>query len=310
MARADLSFGGLTRYYQHSSILQKVLFVAGTLLFVVMAFHLAALLLTGGPSSGPVSLRKPATFAETGWLLCWSVGWLLPLVKLRPWEKGFVAAGALLFGVGETLVAAVQAWRGVPFHYYVPTPFDGVIFGFAGIDAAVFLASVLVLLRASLRRQELAPSLLLALRLGTVILFMGTLTGMLMIVNWSGVWQGGPPNMFRPGFDTDDANFSEGVVGGNLVVIHAVGVHGLSLMLLPAWLLTSSRLREGSRVRLTAAVGAAILAGLAVLLVAALALRPLGNLDLWAEVSLGVTLVGFFWSYLLVGRAALRGLTA
>lgn len=116
--------------------------------------------------------------------------------------------------------------------------------------------------------------------------------------------------MFRPGFDTDDANFSEGVVGGNLVVIHAVGVHGLSLMLLPAWLLTLSRLREGRRVRLTAAVGGAILVGLAVLLLAALTLRPLGNLDLWVEILLGVTLVGFSWSYLLVGRAALRGLTA
>ncbi|CAA9568158.1 MAG: hypothetical protein AVDCRST_MAG86-1273 [uncultured Truepera sp.] len=310
MARADLSLGGLTRYYRQSSTLQKVLFIVGTLLLVVMVFHLAALLITGGPLSGPISLRKPATFAETGWLLCWSVGWLLPLVKLKSWEKGFVAAGALLFGVGETLVAAVQAWRGVPFHYYVPTPFDGVIFGFAGIDAAVFLASVLVLLRASLRHQELAPSLLLAVRLGTVILFVGTLTGVLMILNWSGVWQGGPPGLFRPGFDTDNANFSEGAVGGNLVVIHAVGVHGLSLMLLPAWLLTLSRLREGRRVRLTAAVGGATLAGLAVLQVAALTLRPLGSLDLWAELLLGVTLVGFFWSYLLVGRAALRGLAA
>ena len=310
MARADLSLGGLTRYYQQSSTLQKVLFVVGTLLLVVMVFHLAALLLTRGPLNGPVSLRKPATFAETGWLLCWSVGWLLPLVKLRPWEKGFVAAGALLFGVGETFVAAVQAWRGVPFHYYVPTPFDAAIFGFAGVDAAVFLASVLVLLRASLRRQALAPSLLLAVRLGTVVLFIGTLTGVLMILNWSGVWQGGPPSMFRPGFDTDEANFSEVVVGGNLVVIHAVGVHGLSLMLLPAWLLTLSRLRESGRVRLTAAIGVATLAGLAVLAVAALRLTPLGDLNLWTELLLGVTLVGFFWSYLLVGRAALRGLTA
>jgi hypothetical protein len=305
VARADLNLGGLTRYYQQSSTLQKVLFVVGTMLLGVMTFHLTALLVTGGPLNGPVSLRKPATFAETGWLLCWSVAWLLPQLKMRSWEKGFVAAGALLFGVGETFIAALQAWRGVPFHYYVPTPFDAIIFGLAGIDAAVFLASVLVLLRASLRRQELAPSLLLAVRLGTVVLFIGTLTGVLMILNWSGVWQGGPPNMFRPGFDTDDANFSEGVVGGNLVVIHAVGVHGLSLVLLPAWLLTLSRLRENRRVYLTAAVGGTTLAGLAVLAVAALTLTPLSNLNLWTELLLGVTLIGFLCSYLLVGQAAL-----
>lgn len=36
-----------------------------------MIFHVAALAVTGGAVTGPVSLRKPATFAETGWLTAW-----------------------------------------------------------------------------------------------------------------------------------------------------------------------------------------------------------------------------------------------
>jgi len=47
----------------------RALWVTGTVLLVVMLVHLVALLVMGGPWTGPVSLRKPATFAETGWLL-------------------------------------------------------------------------------------------------------------------------------------------------------------------------------------------------------------------------------------------------
>lgn len=187
MTRTDLGFGALGRTYQRSSTTQKVLFVSGTILFGVMVFHLVALVVTNGPLSGPVSLRKPATFAETGWLLCWSVGWLLGQLKMRAWEGVFVAGGALLFGVGETLIAVNQAWRGVPFHYNTLSAFNTGVFVLAGIDAAIFLVSILLLLMVSLRRQTLAPSLLLAVRVGTVVLLVGTLVGIMMTFNWSGI---------------------------------------------------------------------------------------------------------------------------
>lgn len=61
-------------YFRGGSRLQKTLFISGTVLFFSMVFHLVALALTDGPLSGPVSFRKPETFSETGWLLCWSVG--------------------------------------------------------------------------------------------------------------------------------------------------------------------------------------------------------------------------------------------
>ena len=214
MTRTAFGFGALGHAYYRGSVVQKVLFVTGTVLFGVMVFHLVALFVTRSPLSGPISLRKPATFAETGWLLCWSVGWLLGQLKVRAREGVFITGGALLFGVGETLVAMIQAWRGVPFHYNTLSAFDTSLFVFAGIDAVIFLVSVCLLLAVSLRRQALEPSLLLALRVGTAVLLTGTLVGVLMILNWSGVWQGGLPGMLRPGFDTDKANFSEGYQRG------------------------------------------------------------------------------------------------
>jgi hypothetical protein len=38
-------------------------------LLITMLVHVLALVVTGGPVTGPVSLRKPATFPETGWLI-------------------------------------------------------------------------------------------------------------------------------------------------------------------------------------------------------------------------------------------------
>lgn len=238
--------------------MQKVLFVSGTALFFSMVVHLAAWVAAGGPLDGPVSFRKPATFSETGWLLCWSVAWLLPLLKLRTWERIAVATGALVFGLGESLIAIIQAWRGQAFHYNLTTPFDGAIFALSGVEALVFFASLLILIVASLRPQPLEPSLLLAIRTGAVVVLFGTLAGWLMILNWSGVWQGSP-NLLDPTFDTANADYSEGLIGGNLVVIHAVGVHGLSLVPLAAWLLSFTRLSERCRTRVTAGIASASL---------------------------------------------------
>ncbi len=286
-----------------------MLFVSGTVLFLSMVFHLVVLAVTSDPLSGPVSFRKPATFSETGWLLCWSVGWLLPLLQLRVWERASVATGALVFGLGESLFAVIQAWRGEAFHYNTITDFDSGIFILSGVEAAIFFASLVVLVLASLRPQRLAPSLLLSIRTGAVVVLVGTLAGWLMIFNWSGVWQGSP-NLLEPGFDTDAADYSIGVTGGNLVVLHAVGVHGLSLVPLAAWLLTFSTLSERARTRLTAGVAVSIFALLMMLAVQALRTLPLFALDLPTAVLLGASTLALIALYLRVGRAALRGLAS
>ena len=156
-ASQELTWRAGVDYFRGGSRLQKTLFVSGTVLFVSMVVHLVALAVAGGPLSGPVSFRKPATFSETGWLLCWWVGWLLPLLNFRAWERVAVTTGALVFGLGESLIAIIQAWRGAAFHYNTETPFDEGIFILSGVEAGVLFASLLVLLAASLRKQTLEP---------------------------------------------------------------------------------------------------------------------------------------------------------
>jgi hypothetical protein len=105
----------------------RILWITGTVLLVTMVVHVVALVVTGGPLTGPVSLRKPATFAETGWLLAWSVAVVLPVLRMRAWQEHVVGASVALFGIGETAIMAVQAWRGVPSHYNFTTPLDAAL---------------------------------------------------------------------------------------------------------------------------------------------------------------------------------------
>jgi hypothetical protein len=128
----------------------RILWVIGAVLLVTMLVHIAALVVTGGPWTGPVSLRKPATFAETGWLACWSVALILPAVRTRAWQRHLVGAATVLFGVGETAIIGFQAWREVPSHYNFTTPLDAALMrGGAAGTAGVFLVATLVLLVAA-----------------------------------------------------------------------------------------------------------------------------------------------------------------
>src|SRR5256885_5590709 len=100
----------------------RILWIAGTVLLATMVVHIVALAIRGGPVTGPVSLRKPADFAETGWLLTWSVALILPRLRTRAWQRHVIGGSAVLFGVGETAVMAIQAWRGGPSHLHFHPP--------------------------------------------------------------------------------------------------------------------------------------------------------------------------------------------
>ena len=239
---------------------ERVLWLAGWLLLATMAVHVVALVVTGGAVTGPVSLRKPATFAETSWLLCWSVALALPWLRLGRTRRAVVSVAVLAFGIGETSIMAVQAWRGVPSHYNFTTTFDAVLMrGGAGGLAFVLLTGLVVLL-SGVRRSGASPSVRLGVVAGTLLLVAGCAVGFVMISNMSGVFDGG----FATAFSRPQVGYlgpNAGTVGheyvllrphtdgGDLVLLHAIGVHGLVLLTLPALALTRSRRPERERLR-------------------------------------------------------------
>jgi hypothetical protein len=267
-----------------------VLYAVGAALLVTMVVHVVALVVRGGAVTGPVSLRKPADFAETGWLTCWLVAATLPHVQLSGWQRHLVGTSVVAFGVGETTVMAVQAWRGVPSHYNVTTTFDAILVrGVAAGLAGLFLVGTVVLLVATWRAPRATGSLLLGIRGGIAALLLGCIVGFVMISNMSGVFQGSVGSAFGhplvgyagPSAATVGREYvllRPYTRGGDLVLLHAIGVHGLLLVTGPALLLDRTRLAEPARLRLVAAVLAGTALVLAVLAVQAVRQLPLVDL--------------------------------
>jgi hypothetical protein len=213
---------------------------------------------------------------------------------------------------------AIQAWRGVPSHYNFTTAFDAALVrgGAAGL-AVLFLIGMVVLLVAAFRTRDAEPSVLLGIRSGIIVLLVGCVTGFVMISNMSGVFQGavgsalthpqvgyvGPPPSVV-GHDVLLVHVH--TQGGDLVSLHAIGVHGLPLLALPAILLTRTRLAERTRLRLVAAMAAGV--GLAMLVIATQSFRaqPLAAMDalhLLLLVLTGIALaVVYAWTTLALTR--------
>jgi hypothetical protein len=268
----------------------RVLWATGTILLVAMVGHIAALVISGGPVTGPVSLRKPATFAETGWLTAWSVALILPTLRTRAWQRHAIGASVLLFVIGETTIMGIQAWRGVPSHYNFSTPFDTALMrGGAAGTAGIFLVGIAILLVTAWRSGIDSFSMRLGVRAGIVALLVGCAIGFVMIFNNSGVYQGrvgfgfaqragaylgpspatvGPEYLLlRPSTD-----------GGDLVLLHAIGVHGLVLLSAPAVLLARTAMAPSRQLRLIAAAVASVAVAMTLLLVQALRQLPLDQL--------------------------------
>jgi hypothetical protein len=284
------------------------LWVTGTVLLVTMVVHIAALVIIGGPVSGPVSLRKPATFAETGWLIAWSVALILPRLHTRAWQRHVIGVAVLLFTVGETAIIGFQAWRGVPSHYNFSTPLDAALMrGGAGGTAAIFLIGVIVLLIAALRSRD-TPSVRLGVGAAIVVLLVGCVIGFVMISNNSGVYQG----VVGAGFARQTAAYRgpdaatvgpqyallrPATHGGDLVLPHIIGIHGLVLLAVPAVLLTRTAMPQIRQLGVIALAVTSVALAMTILLAQALQQLPLGQLHPAALATLGLCAVALLGAY-------------
>lgn len=279
-----------------------------------MVVHLVALVVTGGAVTGPVSLRKPATFAETGWLAAWAVALVLPVLRTRPWQRAVIGGTVLVFGYVETAVIGIQAWRGVPSHYNFSTPLDAALMrGGAAGTAGVFLVGVVVLLVVALRSGA-TPSVRLGVAAGVVVLLVGCLIGLVMIFNNSGVFQGSIGANFSRDIGAylgpDAATVGREYLllrpatdGGDLVLPHAICVHGLLLLAVPAVLLARTAMPARRQLAVTAVASGGVVLALFVLLQHAFRQLPLGELSPFALAALALCGLALLASYVVVGLA-------
>ncbi len=229
--------------------------------------------------TGMMAWIKPTKFALSGAIYLATFGWFLSHVQRGPRWIGFVATGVGVALLVETGLITMQVVRGVPSHFNSTTAFDAAVFSVMG--GFIFLLTLLnLLLVIWLIFQKLPDrSFTWALRWGAIIAFAGMGVGNLMpaptptqlaaleageTVNAIGahsvgVADGGPGLPFL-GWSTE---------GGDLRAGHFLGLHGMQVLPLVAWLLSRRRWRglfaEGHRTALVHLAGAGYL-GLTVLL--------------------------------------------
>ena len=244
---------------------------------------------------------------------------VLPLVRARAWQRHLIGVSVLLFTVGETAIIGFQAWRGVPSHYNFTTPLDAALMRVgAGGSAGVFLAGVIVLLIAALRTPDLIASVRLGISAGITVLLVGCLTGFVMISNDSGVYQG----RIGAGFARQAASGASAYLGpdavtvgpeygllrpatrgGDLLLPHLIGIHGLVLLAVPAVLLARTTIPETRQLRVIGLATTSAGIALAILLLQAFRQLPLQALPPLAWAALALCAVSLLSAYGMVATA-------
>jgi hypothetical protein len=227
----------LRRSWDEGTRVERAAFVVGAVLVAWGLVNVVVLLVTGGPWTGPTSLRKAATFGLSFGLTLATVAWVTHFVQLGRTGRRVLLGGFTLACVVETALVSMQAWRGVPSHFNFTTPFDTAVAMALAFGGLVIVALVLAFTLAAFRRVgRSSPSMRLALRFGFVVLLVAMGTGAAMIA------MGVPMSRTDPRAAFETAGF--------LKPAHAVTMHAILVIPGLAWLLTFTSWPESRRTRL------------------------------------------------------------
>ena len=216
---------------------ERAAYMVGALLILSGLTHLAILLISGGSWEGPLSLRKPTTFGLSFGLTLVNVTLIVSFLSVRDRTRslllGIFAAACVL----ETFLVSLQAWRAVPSHFNVETPFDAAVAQALAAGGFTLVAVIVVLTVMVLRDQtSLPPGLRLATRAGMVALVGAQVVGGVMIgTGMRLVFAGDPQRAYA--------------TGGWLKPVHAALMHGILVLPLVAWLISRTDWAEPTQSR-------------------------------------------------------------
>lgn len=169
---------------------------------------------------------KPAKFYIATAIFLWTLAWFIGDLKgPRPWIRWGLAIAMLM----ENLLITLQVVRGVPSHFNAVTRFDGNIFTLMGITIVFNTMFLIWLLILFFRRPGAIPrTYLWGIRLGLVLVILGSLEGIVMVMRLShtvGLADGGPglPLIYWS------------TRGGDLRIAHFMGIHGMQAIPLFGW---------------------------------------------------------------------------
>lgn len=230
-------------------------------------------------TGAPVWL-KPAKFAISVSIYCFTFVWLLSLTENRPRLVRLAANVTVVSFIVEMVVIITQAARGTTSHFNVTTPLNSFLWLTMGTFIA-FVWGMNLLVTVLLVRQRIPDrAFAWSIRLGLFISLVGMAAAGLMVratpTQMAAISAGQRPHIIGA-HSVGVADGGPGLpivgwstVGGDLRVAHFVGLHGLQLLTLFGWLLgrrtSATRLKEKRRLSLVWTIGVAYL-GIVLLLV-------------------------------------------
>jgi hypothetical protein len=304
--------------------MNRPLVFTGSIMLLTLAATLVAMLVDHRFITGAPAWLKPAKFALSITIYCFTISWLLTFLPNRPRLKALIANVTCISMVVEMAVIAIQAARGTSSHFNLSTPFDSFVWMVMG--SFITLAFVAALLLAILLLRQSLPdrAFALSIRLAVVISLVGMALAFLMTkptprqmesmqqgqaaqiigAHTVGATDGGPGLPFL-GWST---------VGGDLRIPHFVGLHALQVLPFLGWLLTRRKgLGQARSVGLIWIAGSAYLGFVLILLWQALQGQPLmhpGAGTLIAAISLAAITTLAAGAVLLIGRRRQAASTA
>lgn len=240
----------------------------GVTMVLTLLVALAGVLLDPRVITGAPAWLKPAKFAISISIYCFTLLWLLTFVRGRPRLVRSVAwATAIALGL-EMVIIVGQVLRGATSHFNFATSLDGALWGAMGAFIVVAWAANLLTAVLLILQRLPDPAFAWSLRLGVLVSFVGMGVAFSMTVPTAeqlaaseagetvlvagahsvGVEDGGP-GLPITGWST---------TGGDLRVPHFFGLHALQALPLLGLLLTSfgpGWLRVGHRVGLAWTAG-------------------------------------------------------
>ena len=198
--------------------------------------------------TGAPAWLKPAKFAISVSVYCFTFVWLLGFVENRPRLVRLVANVTVASFIVEMIVIIAQAARGTTSHFNLTTPFNSFLWFTMGAFIVLVWTMNLLLAIMLLRQRMPDRAFAWSLRLGVLISSIGMAAAFLMVTptpqqaaaiargysphivgaHSVGVVDGGP-GLPILGWST---------VGGDLRAAHFVGLHALQILPFLGWLLT------------------------------------------------------------------------
>jgi hypothetical protein len=218
---------------------------------IAFVFSAAGIFLDPRMILGFPAWLKPTKFAISTAIFSATMIWLWPYITV--WPRFMRAIGWILSIVVfiEVGIIDVQAARGTTSHFNFSTPLDGALFGIMGAAIAVLLLAVAAVFVALCRTKFANPAWGWSLRLGMLMMVLGSAMGGLMtqpthdqmaeIKREHKVTIAGAHTVGAPDGGPGIAGVGWSTEHGDLRIPHFFGLHGIQAIPLLSFLLVRNR---------------------------------------------------------------------